>query len=520
MKLSKYIIGFLAGALLFSCDNFDDINTNPDSVTQVTPSLLATGAIMNVVSPSQRKNFVNNQLVTKHMAWSEMIEETTQYNNFGREDFGGYTSLRNCKLMADLAEQSTLLSEGQKNAYKGLALLLKAYRLFNYTLTVGDIPYEGILEGEQGHFTVAYNTQKDVFRYLIQDLDQAHDYFSHAKNSQNAYCTIDGDPILGGSAEKWHRIVNALELRVLTMLSKKENDADLNVKGKFAEVVNRGILLRSNADNLQLVFSSKEGQLYPFHETLQSYKQYVMLSTTVIDVLKEQHDYRLFYFAKPAPAKVAEGISDDSWEAYVGTDPSERFDVLTSLAGSGMSCMLNDRYTSYMPGEPLIYLGYAEQNFMLAEAALRGWITGDASGYYRQGIKANMEFISANTPDEAAYHHGRLITGAVIESTISNPQIQLTGDFDEDLYKIMQQKYLAGFMQTPYLTYYDYRRTGYPEFPINPETNRNSFAPDKMPMRWMYPKREFDYNKENVDAAVERQYGGSDDINQLMWILK
>lgn len=513
MKLYKYIVGFLAGSILFSCENFDEINTNPDSVTKVTPSLLATGAIMNVMSPSQKKNFINNQLVTKHIAWSEMIEETTQYNNFGREDFGGYTSLRNYQLMAQLADENTLMPEGQKNAYKGLALFLKAYRLFNYTLSVGDIPYDGILEGEQGHFTVAYNTQKEVFQRLLADLDQAHDYFQQAS-------TFDGDPILGGDVDKWHRIANALELRVLTMLSKRADDADLNVKAKFAEVVNRGALLRSNSDNLQLVFSSKEGQLYPFHETLQSYKQYVMISTTVIDVLKEQQDYRLFYFAQPAPAKLAEGVAADSWDAYVGTDPSDRFDALTQQAGAGMSCMLNDRYTSYMPGEPLVYIGYAEQNFMLAEAALRGWIAEDASVYYKQGIEAHLKFISAYTPLEERYHHNRVITDDVIAATINNPMIQFTGDFEGDLYKIMQQKYLADFMQTPYLAYYDYRRTGYPEFPVNPETNRNSFAPDKMPMRWMYPKREFDYNKENVDNAVERQYGGSDDINQLMWILK
>lgn len=38
MKAIKYIASLLAGITLFSCDNFEDINTNPDSVTKVSPS--------------------------------------------------------------------------------------------------------------------------------------------------------------------------------------------------------------------------------------------------------------------------------------------------------------------------------------------------------------------------------------------------------------------------------------------------------------------------------------------------
>ena len=34
MKAIKYIASLLAGITLFSCDNFEDINTNPDSVTR------------------------------------------------------------------------------------------------------------------------------------------------------------------------------------------------------------------------------------------------------------------------------------------------------------------------------------------------------------------------------------------------------------------------------------------------------------------------------------------------------
>ena len=84
----------------------------------------------------------------------------------------------------------------------------------------------------------------------------------------------------------------------------------------------------------------------------------------------------------------------------------------------------------------------------------------------------------------------------------------------------MEQKYVSEFMQLAYIPYYDYRRTGYPDFPINPETNMNSDQPTKIPLRWLYPTSEFDYNKKNVEEAIQRQYNGDDDVNAVMWILK
>ena len=196
------------------------------------------------------------------------------------------------------------------------------------------------------------------------------------------------------------------------------------------------------------------------------------------------------------------------------------FDDISALVDANKYCTLNKRYVDYALGEPYIRIGYAEQNFILAEAALRGWIKGDASTYYKKGIEGSFRFITTYTPNEKAYHHGRPITDQVIAEALANPAIQLGGSFEADLEKIMTQKYLAGFMQLPYQTYYDNRRTGYPEFPINPKTNMNSYEPTKMPVRWMYPNNEYDYNKENVDAAVQRQYNGSDDVNAIMWLLK
>ena len=111
------------------------------------------------------------------------------------------------------------------------------------------------------------------------------------------------------------------------------------------------------------------------------------------------------------------------------------------------------------------------------------------------------------------------ITSTYIASYLNKPEIQLPSDKDGMIKQIMWQKYLGSFLQNDLNVYFDYRRNGYPEFPINPATNKNEIA-DKMPLRWLYPDSEYNYNQENIQQAVTSQFGGKDDENQAIWILK
>lgn len=506
MELKKYIAITFIGLTCVSCGNFEEINTNQDSATKVNSSLLATGAIMGIMKPTYGGGFTDSQFLPKYLGWGEGAG-VNQYNDLGRDNFEGYVNLKNYRLMAELA------NEQDKKAYEALALLLETYRLYNYTISVGDIPFTDILKGKEGVLTPKYDTQKDVFIGLLKNLDRSYELFSQAKN-------FDGDPIFKGDVSKWIKITTALELRVLINLSKKEADTDLNIKSKFNEVYKRGCLMESNSDNLQLVFSDKAGQIYPFHNSVNKHCAYPVLSETLLSLLKKHQDYRLFYYASPSKAKLDSGLECSDWEAYPGVDVSASVEEIQKKFVSHNYCALNKRYVDYISGEPYIVMGYAEQNFILAEAALRGWISEDPTKFYLKAIKASMEFISNYTPDEEIYHQGRKITSDVIQEFINKESIKLDGSFEDNLKQILEQKYVASFMQLPYQSYYDYRRTGYPILPINPETNRNFNEPTKIPVRWLYPDSEFSYNKANVEEAIRRQYEGIDEVNKLMWILK
>lgn len=504
-RMQAVVAVLLALPVLIACGDFDGINSDPDASDKATPALLATGLILNILQNSGNKYFIYDNLLSKQLAWGEGME-AYQYNRFDRDGFGGYVILTNCQKMVQLADSEN------KNAYEALAAFIKAYKLFYMSMSMGDIPYEDALKGESGGIKPRYNTQKEVMLLVLDDLDKAYNLFSKAK-------PFAGDPVFNGDVESWKKVVAAFQLKVLMFLSCKDTDPDLKVKERFAHIATSSLLMNSNKDNFQLVYSDKAQQLYPFHETNARHQGYAMLSYLLVDECKKAGDYRLFYYASPATSTVNEGILPDDWEAYLGVDPSEPFDYIKTTFTSRRFCGLNPRYMELPSGEPLIRMGYSEQNFILAEAVVRGWINGDAQSFYRKGIRASMDFIVSNTPDDSLYHKGRRLTEKVINNFLETPYIQLNSDKETNIKKILTQKYVASFMQYPYDAYYDYRRTGYPVLPVNPATNMNT-EKDKIPLRWMYPQSEYSYNRENIEIAVRRQYGGVDDVNKRMWILQ
>lgn len=506
--LATIVLGAIGSNFTSCTSKFDDYNTDQNATTKVTPGMLATKMIIGMMDLGGSKYSLYDNMLNKQIAWAEGSAQNDQYNLLGRASFDTYTSLTNCQKMVMEAESSP---EDVQNSYKALAKFFKAHHLFYLSMQVGDIPYSQSNQAETDNIKPVYDTQKEVMSQILTDLEEAQDLFKTGGE-------FAGDPIFEGNPENWRKVCVAFELKVLMNLSKKAEDTDLKVKERFARLATSNNLFSSNADNLQLVHSNVSGQQYPLYHN--DHTQYLMVSSTIINPLKEYQDYRLFYYAEASPYALEQGLTSSDWDAYLGIDPSAIQSENNALHGEGKDCGPNERYLT-PEGEPLMYVSYMEQNFILAEAALRGWIDqSKADEYYKKGIRASMEFIAENTPNDEKYHHNHPITSDYIDGYLTQSAIQLNGDFNHDLELILLQKYLGSFLQHPENDcFYDNRRTGYPALPLNPNSNMNTDA-NKLPVRWMYPQDELDYNRENVQTAIDRQYGGVDDYNHLMWILQ
>ena len=493
---------------LGSCSKFEEINTNPETTNVVTPAMIATRVIVNMANQPSQKAFMMPYLLNKNIVWTEFVE-SYQYNGGFNSGQLNFTSINDLASMVKFAPTEKLAK-----SYEGLMYFSRALKFFNTTMDLGDIPYAEALKGESDkNYFPKYDTQKDVLLGVLKELELADKAFSEGEN-------FSGDPIYKGNTTSWRKLTNSFMLHVLIQLSKKESDADLNIKSRFRTIVANKPIFASNSDNYELKRANKSGQLYPFYKVGNNFTIYPIISSEIIEPLKSREDRRLFFYANPSEKRIAEGKSPAAFDAYAGIDPSLPFDVVTSIKNTKDFSKLNNRYLDIPTGEPTQQLSYAQLCFVIAEAATRGWIADQPVDWYKKGIQASMEFIQTNTPNTEGYTHGMPLSNDYIASHVQKMGSKFPTATEARIEEIITEKYLASFLQSEFMTYYDYRRTGYPKWKINPSTSLNSEAPTKIPVRWKYPAVENNYNSQHLDEAVKRQFNGTDDINQLIWLLK
>lgn len=508
-KTYKIGIGsFLFVFVLTGCSKFTDINTNSNATTQVSASLLATNNILSITRwGSDAKAFISNSATAKYVGYANEGQLDAQYNKFGSSSFGGMTVLPNIDKMLEYAAAN--VSPAMQNSYQGVAKFVKSWAFFRMTMEMGDIPYSEAGLGETGLAKPKYDAQETIFKNILDDLKAADQFFASGVTFTGDPTPYNGDPV------KWRKATNAFALKVLMTLSKKEGVASLNVKTRFAEIVTAGNLMDNTTGYFGLAFSAVNK--HPLSGTSNLFTSRTLLSTLLLDNLKKLNDRRLFYWAEPAAAQIAAGKTQTDTAAYVGVDVAMDYAGMNAGWSSNKYSILNLRYLTELATEPRMLLTYAEQQLVLAEARVKGWIsTSTAEAYYQLGVKAALAHIMGTN---GSFAHGITINQAYIDGYFTGEAAFKTTT-DEQLKQIWMQRYILNFMQDGLYSYFEYRRNAYPVFPINPATSLNENNKSGIPVRWMYPGSETLYNRDNLVTALNSQYGGFDEINKVMWLLK
>ncbi len=469
----------LALVAFIACHKQEYYNTNPNAPTGATPALLLTGICQDVF----RGDVFSPALAVRHITYYERPSIYQQYD-WAQWSFGEYGTLRNVREMQKLAEAT-----GDKGFW-GLAHFFRAVVFSRLTERFGDVPFSEALRGEEGIDEPKYDSQEAVYAGILDELKMANDLLAEAKND------IGGDIIFAGKAEKWRRAANAFRLRLLVHLSKREGQTSIDVRGQFAEILadpTRFPLFQSSADNAQIVFNeSSTDNYYPLFNNL-SVKSLTSLEKGFVKLLKDRQDPRLFQFADPVSGQPA-GV----FSSYEGVDGGL---VTTDQQNSAPTASkIHRRYYEDKINEPLVLIGFAEQEFLIAEGLARGWAAGDAKSRFANGVRASML--------------GYGIGAIKIEGYLNSAAVKF--DAAKAVEQIAVQKHIALFMQSGWETFFEVRRTGFPAMAIGPGTLNGG----KIPQRWRYPQTERDLNGPNVEAAIDRQFGGTDDINAVMWVLK
>ncbi|MBS1975332.1 MAG: SusD/RagB family nutrient-binding outer membrane lipoprotein, partial [Bacteroidetes bacterium] len=418
----------------------------------------------------------------------------------------------------------------------------RAFFFVDMSEKVGDLPMTEALQG-LANTTPKYDTQHDIFKQCLLWLDSANTLLSGF--IQNGFLEFSGDfyykerlsnPLTPRDALiEWQKVVNSYQLRILIELSKRATtDADLNIPGRFANIFNNPAqypIFTSNDDNLQYVYNNNFNY-YPDNFTnLGNNQLRINLAQTLETTLGQLNDLRCMVLGEPARGL---GFADTAYQSYVGAPSGMDLSTMATLINHGIvdaKVSLFNRNHFYNPsnlaGEPTYILSYPEVCFCIAEAMNRGWITGSvATGYsadwYQKGVTAQFAFYGivdgANTVTLQG-PAGNEITYTVhfpFSTYFNQPAVKYAGDNATGLAQILLQKYLAYARNSGYQAYYQWRRTGVPVFSAGAGTGNGGV----IPRRWQYPTNEITANGTNLQAALQSQYGGSDDINQDVWLVK
>ncbi|MES2894096.1 MAG: SusD/RagB family nutrient-binding outer membrane lipoprotein [Bacteroidota bacterium] len=478
----QYIAAFsLLLIIAAGCKKYEDFQTNPNLPSTATPALMLTNICYKIFYVDN----TNQSFAARHLTYYERGNSAVDYS-WTANNFNNYDVLRQVMQMDSLAVQN-----GQPQ-YLGLTKLFRAILFSQMTEIFGDIPYSQALGALGGNFKPAYDTQEAIYKGLLEELEMANNLLDESKGK------INGDIIYDGNASKWKKLANAFRLRLLVHLSKKEANTNLNIKTQFQQVISDATkypLFTSNADNAQLVFNaSATDNYYPDFGYL-SLATAVSLEKGFAKILKDRNDPRIFEFAEPVSGKPA-GV----FSSYDGVDAG--LTVSDQQTTSSGASRIKGRYHNDRINEPWILMGYAEQEFIIAEAIARNWITGagTAADHYKNGITASMSFYGIGNTDINAY--------------LLDPMVAFSPA--TALAQIAIQKHIALFMNGGWEAFMEQRRTGIPTLSVGPGTFNNGMVPK----RWMYPRSEYDYNAENVAAAVQSQYSGDDNVNKVMWLLQ
>jgi hypothetical protein len=487
----------LALALAFfitSCNDMQSLDVNPNSVSRTPPQLLLTEIEANTFQVEGL-----SPLLASRMIVSTSGESDLQYYKWNRGSFGDFNRLRN---VIKMMEESKRV---QKPVYEALGKFFRSYYFYNMTLTFGDVPYSEALKGEEeSMYTPAYNTQKEVFEGILTELGEANSILQENND------VIEGDIIYNSDASKWRKLVNSFRLKVLMTLSNKVGATNMDIPGRFAAIAENEPLMQSIADNGQMEFYDQLGSRYGEYNS-STYGSDIYVDSTYIKHLQDRQDPRLFIYANQTKNASEQGLPTDNFDAYEGGNPVGQYGKNSDKAAVGNISLVDLRYTEDPTNEPHVLLGYAELQFILAEARLRGWInTSSAEAYYSEGVKASFAFYNTHAEKYASYVDAQRAEEYLQGSAVS---LSIAGSMEEKIERIAMQKYLRSFLQGGWTLYFEQLRTGYPEFK-EPQTGTP-------PKRWIYPQSEYQNNNAHVSEAIERQFGaGNDKIRSTPWWLE
>lgn len=459
------LLGFAA------CDDFGDIDVNPNNPVTVAPATLLTNAERTVSSVVGSALGV---LYAQHMA-EITYTEGSRYQDIQADFYGWYTgAMQDLQRLIDLntdpeTKDAAAISGPNENQIAA-AKILQYYFLHHLTDRWGPLPWSQALQAEAGIISPTFDSQEAIYDAMFQGLKDAVAMIDESAGS------IDGDFILGGDMAKWKQFANTIRMVAALRI------ADVNpskAESEYESAISAGVL----TETLFYPYLAATANQNPWYARFITRSDYA-LTEIFVNNLRDFSDPRLESFADPA-STAGLGI--------VGMP----YGLANSDVNPENVSFPNSTYVKAQDAPIAIYT-LAQIKFSMAEAAARGWTSEDAEALYKEAIMASWEQWGVGSADFDAYY--------------AQPDVAYSADAWKE--KIGYQKWVALYLQG-YEAWAEYRRLDEPaQYLIVPEEPFN--ASGQIPMRNTYANDIENLNPAGYEEAL-RLLGGSDNDGTKLW---
>ncbi|PUZ28843.1 hypothetical protein DCC81_05005 [Chitinophaga parva] len=364
-----YSLGFLLLVGLAACNKFDEMNHDPSKSGSTQPEYLFTYGEKNAMDLiyAGTQNGSIGMLYAQY--WTGDQANSSRYAlDEGSNNAlwsGLYITVNNLQESIRLNRLRQADVPAAKNQI-ACAWVMKAWIYQILADAYGNIPFSET-NNLSKTITPKYDDAATVYKQLTDTLQA-----QIALMDETLPGFETGDGIFNGDMAKWKKLANSLLLRIAM------REVDVNADAQKIIETAAPNAMTSNADNAEFKYLGVDPNAFPFNNSQREIIQYYV-SSTLTDYMRNTHDPRLPVYARPATIPDTINGMRYGWSE---SDPDRKAAGYYSYPGSKV-------YSASMPG---ILMQYAEVEFILAEAAARGFATGDAATHYNNGVKSSVSY--------------------------------------------------------------------------------------------------------------------------------
>jgi hypothetical protein len=467
MKKVKLISGIalsLISLVITSCEDFLDVNQDPNNASNATPTLALPAGIASAAARlSTNYNIMGGMWV---QFWAQN-NGSNQYKGFDAYQVqqatnnGDFNELYSGALQDLQYTRTESKATGDWNLYL-MGTVMQSYVFQMLADLYDEIPFDEALQGSinpHPHF----RSGQVVYDSLIERIDVALSKdFDALTNTDPG----NADLLFQGDVNEWIKFANTLKLKIyLRQVYARPAVAQAGIEALYASGAE---FLDDHAAMTQFVDQeNKSNPLYEMDQRKLNTKENIRASKTFMDFLLENDDPRVDALFIPGSSG-QRGIEQGNFGAPT-----------TQVNPASISRAL------IQPTDPVYFITKAESYFLQAEAAARGFGTGDAEALFNLGVDAAFERLGLDNPGIYTYPNGTL------EQNLEAIAIQKWASF-------AGIQGLEAFFERNRLGYPEYNNDGYTDdqyeigqlvYPIGGSTGLGNY-----PKRLLFPETEQNRN--------------------------